>query len=230
MPGNGNSGNGNVVKFPRGRRHARASAAAGVSRKSFADTSPPVTVVSLATSSQDGRFAPRLIRLIVDRSDPTIRASASSSSPAADIQSVSFMTPDSAYDARACQAQCASDAVDHSEESWCDPVAMAPVPKPRPRHATFLRAWRKHKGLTQEKAADRIGCDRTLLGRIENGKVPYNQMFLEAAADAYECEPADLLMRDPKSPIWTVMDTIRQLSPADQERVVKIVETFRDAA
>jgi hypothetical protein len=37
-------------------------------------------------------------------------------------------------------------------------------------------------------------------------------------------------MRDPKSPIWTVMDTIRQLSPADQERVVKIIETFRDAA
>jgi transcriptional regulator with XRE-family HTH domain len=119
--------------------------------------------------------------------------------------------------------------VDPSGSQWSD-LAMAPVPKPRPRHATFLKAWRVHHGLTQETAADRIGCDRTLLGRIERGKVPYNQAFLEAAADAYQCEPADLLMRDPNSPIWTILDNLQQLSAADQERVAKIVQAFREAA
>lgn len=103
---------------------------------------------------------------------------------------------------------------------------MAPVPKPRPKHLTFLKQWRKHRNLTQEKAADRIGIDRTTLGRIERGLVPYNQIFLEQAADAYRCEPADLLMRDPKNPIWTLMDTVRGLSPVQQKQVAGIIRGY----
>lgn len=107
---------------------------------------------------------------------------------------------------------------------------MAPVPKPRPKYPTFLKVWRKHRGLTQEAAASRLGMDRSNLSKIERGEVPYNQALLEAAADAYQCEPADLIMRDPNSPIWTLMDTIRKLPDNKQREVMGILKGFLAAS
>lgn len=105
---------------------------------------------------------------------------------------------------------------------------MAPVAKPRPTLSrTFLKEWREHRGLTQEMAAERLNVSRTLLSKIENAKSPYTQGFMEAAALAYNCDVADLIMRDPKSPIWSIYDTLRALPPAAQEQVELIVRTFR---
>lgn len=103
---------------------------------------------------------------------------------------------------------------------------MPGVPKPRPKYVTFLRHWRKHRNLTQEAAASRIGIDRTTLGKIERARVPYDQALLECAADAYSCEPADLLMRDPKSPIWTLLDTVRKLPSDQQKQIAGIIKGF----
>lgn len=64
--------------------------------------------------------------------------------------------------------------------------------------------------MTQEQVADRIGISPTTFGRIENGKVPYNQDFLEEAAFALQCEPWDLLNRDPNKEN-DVIDLMRQL-------------------
>jgi hypothetical protein len=64
------------------------------------------------------------------------------------------------------------------------------------------------------------------LSRIERGLQPYNQLLLEALADALACEPADLLMRDPKAP-----DDIRlvfsQLSPENQKRALEIIRVLK---
>lgn len=78
----------------------------------------------------------------------------------------------------------------------------------RTLHRTFLREWRQHRGYNQDQAADIIGIDRTTLSRIERGLTPYNQPFLEAAAEAYSCDVADLLVRNPMDPegIWSLWD------------------------
>lgn len=68
--------------------------------------------------------------------------------------------------------------------------------------------------------------DRSNLSKIERGIVPYDQALLEAAAEAYSCEPADLIMRDPKSPIWTLLDTVRQLPEARQNEIAGIINGF----
>lgn len=108
---------------------------------------------------------------------------------------------------------------------------MAPVPKPRRSLSrTHLREWREYRGLTQKQAAERLNVSRTLLSKIENAKSPYTQGFMEAAADAYRCDVADLIMRDPTSPIWSIYDTLRNL-PADQQAHIEaIVKTFRKAS
>ena len=95
---------------------------------------------------------------------------------------------------------------------------------PYARH--FIRAWRKHRGLTQAQLADRIGIDRSYLSNIETGRRRYDQPFLEAAADALRCAPADLIMRDPTDPdgIWSIWD---QLAPVERRQIVEIAKTIR---
>jgi transcriptional regulator with XRE-family HTH domain len=104
------------------------------------------------------------------------------------------------------------------------PVRMAKQPKSR----HYIREWRKFRELTLERLAERIGMTHQNLGKIERGKVPYNQVLLELLAAELRCEPVDLIIRDPNMPngIWTIWD---QLEPAAQEQIVQIAETFRKA-
>lgn len=39
----------------------------------------------------------------------------------------------------------------------------------------FIRQWRKHRGLSQEKLAERLGMSAANLSRVESGKQPYTQ-------------------------------------------------------
>jgi transcriptional regulator with XRE-family HTH domain len=64
----------------------------------------------------------------------------------------------------------------------------------------FIREWRKHRGLTLEQLADRIGTTHASLCRIERGRQPHTQGLFEAIAEALRVEPADLLTRDPSDP------------------------------
>ena len=89
-----------------------------------------------------------------------------------------------------------------------------------------IRAWRKYRGLTQAQLAERIGIDRSYLSNIETGRRRYDQPFLEAAAEALRCTPADLIVRDPTDPegIWSIWD---QLAPVDRARVVEMAKVFK---
>ena len=106
---------------------------------------------------------------------------------------------------------------------------MPPVKKPeRTRGRTFLKEWRVYRDLTQEEAAARVDIDRTTLGRIEKGALPYNQDFLEKAAEAYGCEPEDLIMIDPlrPDPPKLVYDALKHASPSRQQEVWRMIEAL----
>lgn len=92
----------------------------------------------------------------------------------------------------------------------------------------FIREWRQAKNLTQEQLAERIGITKSYLSKIETGKKRYDQPFLEAAAEALSCEPADLIVRNPEDPegIWSIWDN---LDGAARAQVVEIAKTFRKA-
>jgi transcriptional regulator with XRE-family HTH domain len=76
------------------------------------------------------------------------------------------------------------------------------------RHRTYLRQWREYRKLTLDRAASRLGMSAAQLSRIETGKSPYSQDFLELAADAYGTDAASLLMRDPsdEEAIWSLWE------------------------
>lgn len=95
----------------------------------------------------------------------------------------------------------------------------------------FIKEWRKHRGYTQEQLAEMVGVDRTYVSKIEKGASGkkggkrYDQPFLEAAAEALKCEPADLIMRDPSQPgsIWTIWD---QIAVQDRPTAARMLEVF----
>jgi len=108
-------------------------------------------------------------------------------------------------------------------------------PKRRVYKPTYLRAWREHRGLTQEALAARIEgmfdeeTTTATISRLENGKQPYGQALLEALAAALNCEPADIIRRPPG-----IEDEIRlvwsQLSPEKQKQAIDIIKVLREGA
>lgn len=92
----------------------------------------------------------------------------------------------------------------------------------------YFREWRKHRGLTQEQLAERIGIARSYLTKIERGDRHYAQPFLEAAAEALRCEPSDLINRDPlqTESIWTIWE---QLKPTERVQALAIIRALHDA-
>jgi transcriptional regulator with XRE-family HTH domain len=93
----------------------------------------------------------------------------------------------------------------------------------------YIREWRKHRQLTQEQLAERIGIARSYLTKIERGTRRYDQPFLEAAAEQLRCEPCDLIMRDPSDPegIWSVWD---RLEPAQRIQAMAVIRAITSVA
>jgi transcriptional regulator with XRE-family HTH domain len=96
------------------------------------------------------------------------------------------------------------------------------------RNRHFIRRWREHRGLSQVDLAEKIGVDRAHVSRVENGRRPYSQEFLEAASLALGCSPADLLIRDPSDPegLWAIYD---KLGPQQRRQLMEIARTFLGA-
>jgi transcriptional regulator with XRE-family HTH domain len=100
------------------------------------------------------------------------------------------------------------------------------IAEPQPRHR--IREWRKHRGLTQEQLAERIGIARSYLTKIERGSRRYDQPFLEAAAEALRCGPADLINIDPTAPdgLWSVWE---QLTAPERAQAVAVIRALHGA-
>lgn len=101
---------------------------------------------------------------------------------------------------------------------------MPRVGNPKRRRRTFIQAWRKFRGLTQEQLADRLSTTKANISRVESGTQGYTQDFLEACAEALGTDVASLLMRDPSHPdaIWSIWDKAK---PGEKQMIVDIART-----
>src|ERR1700756_3293186 len=101
------------------------------------------------------------------------------------------------------------------------PKSAPPPPKPA-RRPTFIRSWRKHRGLTLAQLADRLATELEVqisegqLSRIERGETPYSQDILEAIAPGL-----------PSAPAWSLWDTLK---PVERLQAVEIIKTLKRTA
>lgn len=108
------------------------------------------------------------------------------------------------------------------------PKKAAPRFKETKRLPTQFRAWRKHRGLTLEAAADRMGMTAGNLSAMERGAQGYTQAGLEAMAQAYNAEPGWLLHVDPTNgeAIWSIWE---QAKPAERQQIMAVVRALTKA-
>lgn len=103
---------------------------------------------------------------------------------------------------------------------------MAPVPKPRrERTKHFFKEWREYRGLTQEQAIGRLGWSQSKISRLESGVTPYDQDDLEAAAEAYSCDPTDLIRVDPTKE-GEVVDLMRLLTDKNRAMAIRMLKAL----
>lgn len=100
--------------------------------------------------------------------------------------------------------------------------------KPERRFHHYIREWRKFRGMTQARLAERIDMSVSSISQLESGKQDYTQGTLEALADALQCEPGDLLMRNPldTEAVWTIWD---RLKPGQKRQAVELLRVLLDA-
>jgi transcriptional regulator with XRE-family HTH domain len=103
------------------------------------------------------------------------------------------------------------------------PKRIAKSDSPRFRH--FIKEWRKFRQLNQEQLAERIGTSVASVSRIESGKQPYTQDFLEAAADALQTSPGSLVMRNPESddPLWSLWEAAK---PGERKQMLEVMRVI----
>lgn len=79
--------------------------------------------------------------------------------------------------------------------------------------------------MTLVQVAEQVNLTHGQLSKIERGKEPYNQKLLEALAVIYECEVADLLLRDPgqSENIWSIWDRAR---PEQRHQIEEVAATI----
>lgn len=93
----------------------------------------------------------------------------------------------------------------------------------------YLREWRQARGLTAHALAERIGASASYISQLERGLRPYNQGVLGSLSEALNCEPADLIARDPADMegLWSLYDVIRSVPKESRAQAIQILKTFR---
>jgi transcriptional regulator with XRE-family HTH domain len=99
----------------------------------------------------------------------------------------------------------------------------------QPKRRTFVTEWRRYRSLTQERLAERAGVSQGMISQLETGQSDYTGELLEKLADALECKPADLIMRNPldtEAP-WLIWD---QLKPEQRKQALRVLKALIDEA
>jgi transcriptional regulator with XRE-family HTH domain len=99
-----------------------------------------------------------------------------------------------------------------------------------PQH--FIRQWRKHRGVTLEKLAERIGMTHQNLGKIERGQVPATDHLFAAVSEALSIDRASLMMRDPSKPDfrWSIWEEVQSMTETQGAQATEIIKALKRAS
>lgn len=101
---------------------------------------------------------------------------------------------------------------------------------------TYIRKWRKRRGLSLRQLADRLESSpgeplisHASIGRIERGEQPYSQPILEAIAFALNVSVAQLLMVDPTKD-GEVIELFNEIEASKRDDAIRILKALASEA
>ena len=89
----------------------------------------------------------------------------------------------------------------------------------------YVREWRKFRGLTQERLAERTPFSHGAISQLETGRTAYTQDMLEALAHALDCSPGDLLNVNPYK-AGEVVDLMRLINDTNREQAIRVLRAL----
>lgn len=103
----------------------------------------------------------------------------------------------------------------------------------RPPH--YIRQWREYRKLSLRTLAQRLEHEpgeellsASQLNRIENGEQPYNPELMAARAEAFACEPEDIIGINPllKPELIDLMAIIRKMQKPQLLQATQILKAI----
>lgn len=95
---------------------------------------------------------------------------------------------------------------------------------------TYLRAWRKYRGLTQDDLGHLVGVSGSSISQLETGKQGFTDKTLAELAKALDCSPLALLAHDPGRPdsFWPLFEAAEQLKGSQRSRAIRMMRVAVD--
>ena len=89
----------------------------------------------------------------------------------------------------------------------------------------YVREWRKFRGLTQERLAERTPFTYGAISQLETGRTKYTQDMLEALAVALNCTPGDILNVNPFKE-GEVVDLMRLINDRNRDQAIRVLKAL----
>jgi transcriptional regulator with XRE-family HTH domain len=99
--------------------------------------------------------------------------------------------------------------------------------KQQARRRIYVREWRLFRGKTQTDLASACGLTHGAISLLENGHNSYTQSSLECIADALDCEPGDLITRQPTDEdaceLWILWNSATESQRDQLTRIARVI-------
>lgn len=92
--------------------------------------------------------------------------------------------------------------------------------------ANNLRAWREHRGLSQDKLAAKVGTKGNVIGQLESGERGLTEAWLSRLAPVLGTSRGNLLDHVPGDIDAAYIDAALAVPPDDRPQVLEILKTF----
>jgi len=87
-----------------------------------------------------------------------------------------------------------------------------------------LRAWREHRGLTQEQLADLAGTTHQVIGYLERGRTQLSAKWLRKLAPVLDTTAGMLLDHDPRDVSADIIDMWTHANLKERQQLVDLAK------
>ena len=92
--------------------------------------------------------------------------------------------------------------------------------------ANNLRAWREHRGLTQDQLAEKVGTAGNVIGLLESGERGLSDKWLRKLAPALGTRPGFLLDHDPNDIDAAFVEEVIEAGKRNKAQVLAVIRAL----